>query len=134
MTYCGWDEIAAAVDIELGSPGLDVQGVLDEIWDLQRRWPSVLVHSVGASFGPVDITVMLKTKLDRDQDGNHPTWRIAGFVQDLHNVEHVRRTQTRIIVHDPHHDAREGAEVANQKKYDGYWSKKSDTKPRRQAR
>lgn len=125
MTWCVWFEMSAAIDVQLGSPGLDLQEVIDKIWSAQAAMPEILVQSVGTSFGPADVTVIVKTRFPRSASDPHPSWVIAQFVQRLHNVEHVTGTQTRILVRDPNHDLRESDNKKTYlQQYNDYWRKR----------
>ncbi len=105
MTFCGINELGAAVDIGLAKAStIDIQEVLDDLYAISV--PGVTVHEVGAHFGSdSDITAYIKTSLD-SRDGTNPTWRLAKWVEAAFNHKNVVNTTTRIIIHDPKHEAR----------------------------
>jgi hypothetical protein len=109
--YCDMDEIAAVIDVVLvKNSKINLQKTIDDIWALRNSkslatFGPVTIEAIGAAFGDADVVVNMKTKLAA-VNGYHPTWRIAQFVQEIFNMDTVARTNTRIIVHDEHHDLR----------------------------
>lgn len=100
MGFCGIGQLAAYVDIRLGT---DAIGALADMQKVQVR--GVEVHEITLAFGDVDVIAAIKTDLSIE-DGRHPTWRLAEWVNEVAKKSYVRSTSTRILVHDQWHDQR----------------------------
>ncbi len=101
MAFCGMDEIAAQVDITLNTDA--VRG-LNAIY--RTTSPGVTVHEVALGFGRVDVIAWIKTSLDSNARIEHPTMRLARWVNRVRALGYVNSTVTTILVHDPDHDRR----------------------------
>ena len=101
MTYCGIGEMAAQIDITLNT---DAIRALDAIYKTTSR--GVIVHDVAIGFGRVDVIAWIKTSLDSDAQVEHPTMRLARWVNKVRSLRYVQGTVTTILVHDPAHDRR----------------------------
>ncbi len=99
--FCGIDEMAAQVDITLNT---DAVRALNAIY--KTTSPGVTVHEVAIAFGRVDVVAWIKTSLDSSARTEHPTMRLARWVNKVRNLGYVNSTVTTILVHDPDHDRR----------------------------
>lgn len=109
MSYCGIGEMAAQVDITLNS---DAIRALNTIYETTS--PGVIVHEVSIGFGRVDVIAWIKTSLDSDTRVEHPTMRLARWVNKVRNLSNVSSTTTTILVHDPGHERRHRRALARE--------------------
>ena len=112
MGFCGFGQLAAYVDILLDTDALAVLDDLNKEADNWGRKYGVVVHEIVVAFGDVDIVASIKTDLAAREgapspEGDHPTLRIAKWVNEVARNPHVKSTTTRIIVHDRAHEQRE---------------------------
>jgi len=101
MGFCGISELAAQVDITLNT---DAVRALSAIYE--TRSPGVIVHEVSIGFGRVDVMAWIKTSLESSTRVEHPTMRLARWVNKVRSLPHVASTTTTILVHDPGHERR----------------------------
>lgn len=101
MSVCGIDQIAAQVDITLNTNAIDALNAIYRVTS-----PGVIVHEVSIAFGQTDVIAWIKTGLDSDRSVEHPTMRLARWVNKVRNLRYVRSTVTTILVHDPGHERR----------------------------
>ena len=109
MGFCGLTELAAQVDITLNT---DAIRALNAIYETTS--PGVIVHEVSIGFGRVDVMAWIKTSLDSDTKIEHPTMRIARWVNKVRNLTYVSGTTTTILVHDPGHERRHEKALARE--------------------
>jgi hypothetical protein len=109
MGFCGLNELAAQVDITLNT---DANRALVAIYETTS--PGVVVHEVSIGFGRVDIMAWIKTSLDSDTKIEHPTMRLARWVNKVRNLNYVSGTTTTILVHDPGHERRHERAMARE--------------------
>jgi hypothetical protein len=109
MGFCGLNELAAQVDITLNT---DANRALIAIYETTS--PGVVVHEVSIGFGRVDIMAWIKTSLDSDTKIEHPTMRLARWVNKVRNLNYVSGTTTTILVHDPGHERRHERAMARE--------------------
>ena len=109
MSYCGLGELAAQVDITLNT---DAIRALSAIYETTS--PGVVVHEVSIGFGRVDVIAWIKTSLDSDTRIEHPTMRLARWVNKVRNLSSVAATTTTILVHDPGHEKRHERALARE--------------------
>ncbi|TMF54077.1 MAG: hypothetical protein E6I19_12535 [Chloroflexi bacterium] len=76
--------------------------------------PGVIVHEVSIGFGRVDVMAWIKTSLDSDTKIEHPTMRLARWVNKVRNLTYVSGTTTTILVHDPGHERRHEKALARE--------------------
>ena len=122
MSYCGLTELAAQVDITLNT---DAIRALNTIYE--TRSPGVIVHEVSIGFGRVDVIAWIKTSLDSDTRIEHPTMRLARWVNKIRNLNSVAATTTTILVHDPGHERRHERALASES---GATTKRRSTRSR----
>ena len=111
MGFCGIDEIAAQVDITLNTNAIRA---LDAIY--RTTSPGVEVYEVSMAFGEVDVIAWIKTGLESGEKAEHPTMRLARWVNKVRDRPEVRGTVTKILVHDPGHEARHARAMAREAK------------------
>ena len=116
MTVCGITQIAAQVDITLNT---DAIRALNAIYETTS--PGVMVHEVSIAFGHTDVIAWIKTELESNEKIEHPTMRLARWVNKVRNLPYVKGTVTTILVHDPGHEKRHARAMAR----DGYVLKKA---------
>ena len=109
MSYCGLTELAAQVDITLNT---DAIRALSAIYETTS--PGVVVHEVSIGFGRVDVIAWIKTSLDSDTRIEHPTMRLARWVNKVRSLSSVAATTTTILVHDPGHEKRHERALARE--------------------
>jgi hypothetical protein len=122
MSYCGISEMAAQVEILVSK---DAVRALNAIYETSS--PGVTVHEVAIGFGRVDLIAWIKTSLESDARIEHPTMRLARWVNKVRDLNYVNSTVTTILVHDPEHDKRHRRALARA----GQEPKESGTKARR---
>jgi hypothetical protein len=111
VSYCGIGQIAAQVDITLNT---DAIRALNAIYEVAS--PGVIVHEVSMAFGPTDVIAWIKTGLESDEKVEHPTMRLARWVNKVRNLPYVKGTVTTILVHDPNHEKRHARAMAREGK------------------
>ena len=109
MGFCGLTELAAQVDITLNT---DAIRALNAIYETTS--PGVIVHEVSIGFGRVDVMAWIKTSLESDTKIEHPTMRLARWVNKVRNLSAVAATTTTILVHDPGHERRHERALARE--------------------
>ena len=109
MSYCGLGELAAQVEIALNT---DAIRALNAIYETTSR--GVIVHEVSIGFGRVDVMAWIKTSLESDTKIEHPTMRLARWVNKVRNLTYVSGTTTTILVHDPGHERRHEKALARE--------------------
>jgi len=109
MSYCGLGELAAQVEITLNT---DAIRALNAIYETTS--PGVIVHEVSIGFGRVDVMAWIKTSLESDTKIEHPTMRLARWVNKVRNLTYVSGTTTTILVHDPGHERRHEKALARE--------------------
>jgi hypothetical protein len=109
MGYCGIGELAAQVDITLNTDAVRALGAIYE-----TRSPGVIVHEVSIGFGRVDMIAWIKTSLESSTRVEHPTMRLARWVNKIRSLPHVASTTTTILVHDPDHEKRHERALARE--------------------
>jgi len=109
MGFCGIGELAAQVEITLNT---DANKALTAIYETTS--PGVIVHEVSIGFGRVDILAWIKTSLQSDEQKEHPTMRLARWVNKVRNLNYVSGTVTTILVHDPDHEKRHRKAMARE--------------------
>lgn len=123
MGYCGIDEMAAQVDITLNT---DAVRALSAIYE--TRSPGVIVHEVSIGFGRVDVIAWIKTSLESSTRAEHPTMRLARWVNKVRNLNYVASTTTTILVHDPGHERRHERALAREARKSGATTKRRSAK------
>src|SRR5438094_10662597 len=101
MGFCGLTELAAQVDITLNT---DAIRALNAIYETTS--PGVIVHEVSIGFGRVDVMAWITTSLESDTKIEHPTVRLARWVNKVRNLAYVSGTPTPILVDEPGQESR----------------------------
>jgi hypothetical protein len=111
MGFCGLNQIGAQVEITLNT---DAIRALTAIYETTS--PGVIVHEVSIGFGRVDVIAWIKTSLESSTRLEHPTMRLARWVNKVRNLSYVASTTTTILVHDPGHERRHERALAREEK------------------
>jgi len=126
MGFCGLTQLGAQVEITLNT---DAVRALNAIYDTTS--PGVIVHEVSIGFGRSDVFAWIKTSLESNTRIEHPTMRLARWVNKVRNLPHVASTTTTILVHDPGHEERHERARAREARESGATTKR---RPTRRAR